>query len=60
MKIFWRSLKLFFAFLGLSFASLEVWDARKHSYDIPDKGLLVIAAIFAAGLTVLWMECRKD
>jgi len=59
MKIFLRGLKLFFAFLSLGFACLEIWNAGRRIYDIPDRGLLAVAALVAIGLTILWMECKK-
>jgi hypothetical protein len=59
MKAFLRGLKLFFAFLCISFALLEIWNASKRTYDIPDKGLLLVGAIFSIGVTILWMEVKK-
>jgi uncharacterized membrane protein len=60
MKIALRALKLFFAFLCLSFGSLQILEARKHGSDVSDNALLVVSAILAIGLTILWMEWKKN
>ena len=58
MKIFLRGLKLFIAFFALFFAVLLIWETRKT--DVPDKGLLIVAACLSIGVTILWMECKKE
>jgi len=55
-----RSAKLFIGFLFFSFGVLQIWDMGKLSRRASDNELLILAAILSIGLTILWMDYKRD